>query len=159
MEILSDCLYTENSETKARNRLSNYYILAAWSTDNEVLPACELFLPNHHSKLLLVIKISAYSKLDRNIKINSKSKFKYTGNSKNSRAYHTQGIKITSIYYWNAWVAQWLSVCLWLRAWSQGPGIESHIRLPTWSLLLPLLMSLPLSFSVFHEYINKIFFF
>ena len=23
------------------------------------------------------------------------------------------------------WVAQWLSICLWLRSWPQGPGIES----------------------------------
>ena len=38
-------------------------------------------------------------------------------------------------------MAQWLSICLWLRSWSQGLGIESHIR----SLLLCLLMSLPLS--------------
>ena len=29
-----------------------------------------------------------------------------------------------------AWVAQRLSVCLQLRAWSHGPGIEPHIRLP-----------------------------
>ena len=43
------------------------------------------------------------------------------------------------------WVAQWLSICLLLRSWYQGPGIESHIRLPTGSLLLPLPMSLPLS--------------
>ena len=27
-------------------------------------------------------------------------------------------------------MAQWLSVCLWLRLWSCGPRIESHIRLP-----------------------------
>ena len=25
----------------------------------------------------------------------------------------------------NTWVAQWLSICLWLRSWPQGPGIES----------------------------------
>ena len=24
----------------------------------------------------------------------------------------------------------WLSVSLWFRSWSQGPGIEAHIRLP-----------------------------
>ena len=29
-----------------------------------------------------------------------------------------------------------------------GPGIESHIRLPTWSLRLPLRESLPLSLCV-----------
>ena len=32
-----------------------------------------------------------------------------------------------------------------------GPGIESHIGLPTGSLLLPLPMSLPLSVGVSHE--------
>ena len=47
-----------------------------------------------------------------------------------------------------AWVAQWLSVCLWLRAGS-GPRIESHIGLPAWVLLLPLPVSLPLCVS--HE--------
>ena len=30
----------------------------------------------------------------------------------------------------DTWVAQWLGVCLWLRLWSLGPGIESHIRVP-----------------------------
>ena len=44
----------------------------------------------------------------------------------------------------------------WLRSWSQGPGIESHIRLPVRTLLLPLPMSLPLSFCVCHKQINKI---
>ena len=29
-----------------------------------------------------------------------------------------------------------------------GPGIESHVRLPAWSLLLPLPVSLPLSLSL-----------
>ena len=48
-------------------------------------------------------------------------------------------------------VAQWLSICLQLRSWSQGPGIKSHIGLPTGSLLLPLPVSLLLSFSVSHE--------
>ena len=54
--------------------------------------------------------------------------------------------------------AQWLSVYLWLRLWSRGPGIKSHIELPTGSLLLPLPVSLPLSLCVSHEWINKIFF-
>ena len=49
---------------------------------------------------------------------------------------------------WDTWVAQWLSICFWPRAWSPGPGIKSHVRLPTGSLLLPLLISLPLSLSV-----------
>ena len=35
------------------------------------------------------------------------------------------------------------------RVGSWRPGIESHIGLPTWSLLLPLPVSLPLSVSLF----------
>ena len=44
----------------------------------------------------------------------------------------------------DTWVAQWLSICLQLRAWSRGPGIKSHIGLTAGSLLLTLPMSLPL---------------
>ena len=53
----------------------------------------------------------------------------------------------------DAWVAQWLTACLWPRAWSWGPRTESHIGLPAWSLLLPLPVSLPLppSLCVSHE--------
>ena len=43
------------------------------------------------------------------------------------------------------WVAQQFSDCLWPRAWSWSPGINSHVRLPAWSLLLCLPVSLPLS--------------
>ena len=39
-------------------------------------------------------------------------------------------------------VVQRLSVYLLPRAWSWSPGIESHIELPIWSLLLPLPVSL-----------------
>ena len=35
--------------------------------------------------------------------------------------------------------------------------MESPVGLPVWSLLLPLPVSLPLSLSVSHEQINKIF--
>ena len=28
--------------------------------------------------------------------------------------------------FWGTWVAQWLNVCLQLKVWFQGPGIESH---------------------------------
>ena len=49
------------------------------------------------------------------------------------------------------WVAQWLSLCLWLKAGPWGPGIESHIGLPAWSLLLPLPVSLPLSVSLMNK--------
>ena len=48
----------------------------------------------------------------------------------------------------DAWVAQWLSICLWLRSRSQSPGIESHIGLPAWGLFLPLPVSLPLSLGL-----------
>ena len=47
-------------------------------------------------------------------------------------------------FYRDPWVAQWLSICLQLSSWSQDPGIESCIRLPEGSLLLPLPISLPL---------------
>ena len=51
------------------------------------------------------------------------------------------------------WVAQWFSACLWPRVWSWSPGIESHIRLPAWGLLLLLPVSLPLSLCL--SWINK----
>ena len=35
---------------------------------------------------------------------------------------------------WGTWVAQRLSVCLQLRSWSRGPGIEAYIGLPSGSL-------------------------
>ena len=53
----------------------------------------------------------------------------------------------------DAWVAQWLSICLWLKLWLQGPGMESHIEFPAGSLLLPLSMSLPLSVCL--SWVNK----
>ena len=55
----------------------------------------------------------------------------------------------------NPWVAQRFSACLRPREWSWSPGIESCIRLPTWSLLLPLPVSLPLSPSLCLLWINK----
>ena len=42
------------------------------------------------------------------------------------------------------WVAQQFSACLWHRAWSWSPGIESHIGFPAWSLLLLLCLCLSL---------------
>ena len=48
------------------------------------------------------------------------------------------------------WVAQWLNICPWLRAWSpRDPGIESHIRLPVGSISLCLCLCLSLYVS--HE--------
>ena len=49
----------------------------------------------------------------------------------------------------DAWMAQWLSHCLWLRSWSQRLGIKSRIRFPVGSLLLPLPMFRPLSLPTF----------
>ena len=46
------------------------------------------------------------------------------------------------------WVAQQFSACLSPRTYSWSSGIESRIRLPEWSLLLPLPVSLPLSLSL-----------
>ena len=42
------------------------------------------------------------------------------------------------------WVVQQFSACLWPRAQSWRPGMESHVGLPAWSLLLPLPLSLSL---------------
>ena len=53
-------------------------------------------------------------------------------------------VKLQKISRRDTWVVQQLSVCLWLREWSQSLGIESHTGLPAWSLLLLLLVSLPL---------------
>ena len=51
------------------------------------------------------------------------------------------------------WVAQRFGACLWPGARSWRPGIESHVGLPAWSLLLPLPVSLPLCLSLcdYHE--------
>uniref|UniRef100_A0A8C0KDB0 adenosylhomocysteinase n=1 Tax=Canis lupus dingo TaxID=286419 RepID=A0A8C0KDB0_CANLU len=53
---------------------------------------------------------------------------------------------------WDPWVAQRFGTCLWPRARSWRPGIESHIRLPVhgacFSLCLCLCLSLSLSLSV-----------
>ena len=54
-------------------------------------------------------------------------------------------------HFGSPWVAQQLSICFCLGSWSLGPGIESHIRLPTESLLLSLPMSLLLCLCVSHE--------
>ena len=58
------------------------------------------------------------------------------------------GLILFNVLSWNPWVAQQISTCLWPRAWSWKPGIESDIGLSAWSLLLPLPVSLPLSLCV-----------
>ena len=56
---------------------------------------------------------------------------------------------------WGSLVAQWLSICLQLRWWSWGPGMESHIDPPTGSLC-SLCLCLSLSPGVSHEERQKI---
>ena len=46
------------------------------------------------------------------------------------------------------WVAQWFSACLWSRAWSWSPGIESHVRLPVHGACFSLCLCLCLSLSL-----------
>ena len=56
------------------------------------------------------------------------------------------------IVSWDPWVAQQFSACLWPRARSWSPGIESRVGLPAWSLLLPLpVLPFSLSLYVYHE--------
>ena len=56
--------------------------------------------------------------------------------------------KLKMLWQGDPWVAQQFSTCLQPRAWSWRPRIESHVRLPEWSLLFPLPVSLPLSLSL-----------
>ena len=68
--------------------------------------------------------------------------------------YDKRNLMVWCVCFLKSWfrdtcVAQWLSVCLWLRAWTRIPGVESRMGLLAWSLLLlPLPMFLPLSFCV-----------
>ena len=55
----------------------------------------------------------------------------------------------------DAWVAQRLSICGWVKALSRGLGIKSRIGFPTGSLILLLPVSLPLPPCL--SWINKIF--
>ena len=58
--------------------------------------------------------------------------------------------------YWDALVAQWLSVCLPLaQGMISGSGMESHVWLLVESLLLTLPMSLSLSLSLSMSLMNK----
>ena len=55
------------------------------------------------------------------------------GAFQNSESYWEDTLEF---FFQVAGVAQWLSICLWLRVWSWGLGIESCIGLPAGSLLL-----------------------
>ena len=46
-------------------------------------------------------------------------------------------------------------LCLWLRLWFWGPGIESHVGFPAWSLHLSLPVSLLLCVCVCLSWINE----
>ena len=65
-----------------------------------------------------------------------------------SRALNSHTCALNSPIKGDPWVAQWFGACLWPRAWSWSPGIESHVWIPAWSLLFPLPVSLPLSLSL-----------
>ena len=60
---------------------------------------------------------------------------------------------------WDPWVVQRFGACLWPRARSWRPGIESHVGLPVhgacFSLLLCLCLSLSLSLSIINKQTNK----
>ena len=64
-------------------------------------------------------------------------------------------VTIIKCVYRDTWVAQRLSICLQLRAWSWSPGIKSHVRLPARSLLLPLPVCLPLCLSWTNKILKK----
>ena len=74
---------------------------------------------------------------------------------KKSSSFKIAEQKVMENFCRDAWMAQRLRVCLWLRVWSRSPGIESHIGLLAWTLLLLLPMSLPLSLCL--SWIHKIF--
>ena len=61
-------------------------------------------------------------------------------------------LEATKTYFGDPWVAQRFGPCLWPRAQSWRPGIESHIGLPVhgacFSLCLCLCLSLSLSLCV-----------
>ena len=54
------------------------------------------------------------------------------------------------------WLSGWASICLRLRSWSQGPGIESCIRLPCRTMPLPVSLSLSLCLSWINKVLKKI---
>ena len=72
-------------------------------------------------------------------KISSSSSFIVFHDSEYTLRFHPVG---------DPWVAQRFRACLWPRARSWSPGIESRMGLPAWSLLFPLPVSLPLSLSL-----------
>ena len=64
-----------------------------------------------------------------------------------------------SIYFWkifrDPWVAQRFGACLWPRARSWRPGIESHVGLPVHGACFSLCLCLCLSLSLCVTIINK----
>ena len=49
------------------------------------------------------------------------------------------------------WVVQWFGACLWPRAWSWRPGIESHVGLPVHVACFSLCLCLCLSLCDYHK--------
>ena len=54
----------------------------------------------------------------------------FTRQGQEEKPLEIRNVKALKFVIAGTWVAQWLSICLWLRSWSRGPGIESHLRLP-----------------------------
>ena len=53
------------------------------------------------------------------------------------------------------WVARWFGPCLWPRARSWRPGIESHIGLPVHGACFSLCLCLCLSLCDYHKKFKK----
>ena len=60
------------------------------------------------------------------------------------------------VHSWDPWVAQRFGACLWPRARSWRPGIESHIGLPVHGACFSLCLCLCLSLSLCVTIINKL---
>ena len=61
--------------------------------------------------------------------------------------------QLLTVVFWGHLGGSAVEHLLLVQGMIRGPGIESHIRLPEWSLLLPLPVSLPLSLCL--SWINK----
>ena len=53
--------------------------------------------------------------------------------------------------YWDPWVAQQFGACLWPRAWSWRPGIQSHVGLLVHGACFSLCLCLCLSLCDYHK--------
>ena len=121
-----------NDGYKMQLEFLNNYPNSIWQTRRAVLLKERLWVVGDDISWLNTVThcgdLSIYERGMKSVTVRC-TKVKFANNS---------NIKIKG----DTWVAQWLTVYLWLRLWSWGPGIESCIGLPAGSLLLPLPMSL-----------------